>query len=61
MNANYKDSLNPTRFPDESFKDYKERMRYNNKRVKNYLDGRWIHKSKHKLETKGITYIKKDE
>lgn len=60
MNEKYKDSLQDKRFPDETFEDYKERRRYNKKRIEMYLQGRFKHKSKHILESKGLTYKKEN-
>jgi len=62
MNEKYKDSISDKRFPDETYKDYKERQKYTKNRINKYLEGNYIHISKtihsDRLGLKGITYHK---
>jgi hypothetical protein len=51
--------LNPARFPDEKFEDYKVRRKSANKVVKNHIrNGTMFHNSRPDPDKKGVTYRK---
>ena len=64
MTDNYESMLSNARLEDESFEDYKLRLKNNYYRLKLYLQGQFLHKSKKfnhlgkGFENKGITYNK---